>query len=386
MRIHVIGRSDALNKALKALAEEKNYDVSYTDEITSFSSMKRAIDRSVEFSAVILNIMDFGLGEDDVVEGLHYLTNRYNGVVIVYAPGASYSDPVIEACEDCGIENIIRDILASRLNINLEKMLSQKPNNQPQSTEPANLGYIPRKSDNMPITHSEPYSDNNFRNTERQTTPSEANSDSKIIITKTIGVIGVINRIGVTTQALMILNTLKSQGKKACYIQYHDSMFLNNMENFFTGVEKNNTKGCLIYEGIDFYKNPNLVLSKSYEYHIKDYGACQDSQIPSDFFNNDIRFIVCGGTAEEVSRLTALRTQLFFDNDLHYVFSFIADYEKEDINDLMGDKTNDVIFAPYTPDCYKLTEEAKSIYLPVLGFESEEKVKKTKFGFLKRKG
>ena len=96
---------------------------------------------------------------------------------------------------------------------------------------------------------------------------------------------------------------------------------------------------------------------------------------------------MCGGTAEEVSRLTALRTQLVLDKNLIYVFSFIADYEKDDIKDLMGDRPNTVLFAPYTPDCYKLSEDSKKIYFPILGFElePEQKKKKNPLGFLSRR-
>ena len=159
------------------------------------------------------------------------------------------------------------------------------------------------------------------------------------------------------------------------------------MENYFTDVEKSPNKGCLTYEGLDFYENKNLVLSQSYDYHIRDYGACgEDHQIPTDFFNNDIRIIVCGGTAEEVSSLTELRSQLYADNGLIYVFSFIADYEKNDIQDLMGDKTNTVLFAPYTPDCYRLTDEAKQVYLSAFGIATEPTKKKKGFGFKRKKG
>lgn len=224
----------------------------------------------------------------------------------------------------------------------------------------------------------------------RETKQVQQSSDSEnIVVTKKIGVIGVLPRIGTTTQAIMIANTLKSLGKTACYIQYHESSFLNNMENYFVGVEKSASKGCLTYEGLDFFENRNLVLSQSYDYHIRDYGMCERNEaIPSDFFDNDIRVIVCGGTAEEVSRLTEMRTQLYVDNGLIYVFSFIADYERNDIMDLMGDKTNPVVFAPYTPDCFNLTEEAKSMYMSVLGFNVDKpKAKKKKgFGFKRKKG
>ena len=233
------------------------------------------------------------------------------------------------------------------------------------------------------------YSENtNSDSIYREEQPADIiNSANDIVVTKRIGVIGVLHRIGTTTQAIMVANTLKSLGKSACYVQFNDSSFINNMENYFTDVEKSPNKGCLTYEGLDFYENKNLVLSQSYDYHIRDYGACgEDHQIPTDFFNNDIRIIVCGGTAEEVSSLTELRSQLYADNGLIYVFSFIADYEKNDIQDLMGDKTNTVLFAPYTPDCYRLTDEAKQVYLSAFGIETEPTKKKKGFGFKRKKG
>lgn len=486
MTLYIIGDNNESNKTIVEFAEEHNFEYKFSNTISSLKGFIGAVNEASHYDVVIIDILDLLIENEEIDNGIHTLKDIYNGIVIIYAPSASYNDAKLNICSHYGYENIVRDFLSARAKArfksyipNIETITSDKKSegvqrqgntdrsennqNQPQThTEPIHRRPdIERRANNSepemstqpqrqipqqpqrqpqhqpptPVQHQqqsrqpqreeyndnyvqsnqnynynssplrEPrntgYAQNNYQSNQnisynQPSVPEEreekyedtVNSSEKIVVTQHVGVIGVLHRIGTTTQAIMIANTLKSLGKSACYVQYNDSTFINNMENYFTGIEKSQSKGCLTYEGLDFFENKNLVLSQSYDYHIRDYGACDDThQIPSEFFNNEIRVIVCGGTAEEVSALTELRTQLFADTGIIFVFSFIADYERNDIMDLMGEKDNTVLFAPYTPDCYKLTDEAKQMYMPAFGFEVETTKKKKKgFGFKRKKG
>lgn len=400
-KLVIIGSINEPYDVIKAFADEHSFDVFVPIDVLSYSSFKRAVDYGSDADVIILDILSCQVDDDDFKEGVRYLNSKHKGTVIVYAPGTFSSSSKLEICTESGFDNIIRDVLTARIKSNLEKTIKFVSNTNKTTLDDTGSASkqkmigssVPDINPAHPDKHKQTMVEKHLvgghtdkdANTISSDNTDESTTTPEVIVTKKIGVIGVLPRIGVTTQALMILNTLRSQNKTACYIQNNDSSFINDMENFFTGVEKNHTKGCLVYEGVDYYKNPNLALSQSYQYHVKDYGACINPQVPPEFFNNDIRVIICGGTAEEVSRLTALRNQLYMDNDLIYIFSFVADYEREDILDLMGEKSNIVGFAPYTPDSYKITEESKNMYLPIFGFSVEEKKRKSPFGFIKRK-
>ena len=412
MSLFVVGVNSASTNALNSFAEERGEDIKYSGEINTLNRMKKAIDEGITYNTIILCVLAYNIDTDDFNEGINYLCDKdYTGTVIVYAPSGTYDDERIRICIDYGLDNILKDVISSRMKQNLNRLvpLTERPLPSMHSEENASIQSTSNVQINQDSTVDSDYENHSSAMAE-QTQPQAFSIEPQplknvpeaihkqedthkvlltpeIVVAKKIGVIGVIPRIGVTTQAIMILNALKEAEKSCCYIQYNNSSFLNDMENYFADITKSQNKGCLIYEGIDYYKNPNLVHSQSYDYHVKDYGSCVNSEFPPEFFSNDIRIIVCGGTAEEVSRLTALRTQLVLDKNLIYVFSFIADYEKDDIKDLMGDRPNTVLFAPYTPDCYKLSEDSKKIYFPILGFElePEQKKKKNPLGFLSRR-
>lgn len=435
MRMYLIGSKSESNEVILSFADEHNIQLTASSNITSYDKFNSAVNNSLNYDVVVLDILDYGLEDEDFEEGIKLLTANYTGIIIVYAPSAAYSDNRIAICNRYGINNIIRDFLSSRAKTRLDSIVapaivnvihkdnattneqdmtvldcaddkpkavaSNTPNNDIDTQEPQspqnqqvaksvssdfvqslNRTYDMHSKPNLDIQSSE----FTYHQTDNQNNMNIKETE-QIYITKKIGVIGVLPRIGTTTQAVIITSFLSELGKSVCYIQYHQSSFLENMGNYFTGAEKDLQKDCIVYEGMDFYSNKNLVMSQNYEYHIYDYGSCTDStQIPSDFYNNDIRIIVCGGTAEEVSRLTSLRNQLYIDNDLIYVFSFIADYEKDDIYDLMGEKAAHTLFAPYNPDCFKSSEESKNIYMPVFGFNTDNKNRKNSKLFRRRKG
>ena len=119
---------------------------------------------------------------------------------------------------------------------------------------------------------------------------------------------------------------------------------------------------------------------------VTDYGFASSEQLPTDFYSNDIRIVVCGGNAEEVASLTTLSHQLYRDESIIYIFSFIDPDDRPEVLDLMGDRREMVHFAPYTPDCFRSYEESGTLYRELLGFREEQTVKpKRGFGRKRRR-
>lgn len=428
MKMYLIGSKSESNNVILSFADEHNIELTASSDITSLDKFNSAVQSCLTYDVVILDILDYCLDDKDFEKGIKSLTANYTGIIIVYAPSAAYSDNRITICNEYGINNIIRDFLSnrakSRLNSIIMPTIADTKNEVEITTKESvpDLNYTDngskvyvsnisnnvtqtQKSENSEMQQATQSAPDSFAQSINQNTESKQNiyssgfennqavnqnntdirENDKVYFTKKVGIIGVMPRIGTTTQAVLITSFLAELGKSVCYIQCHQSTFIENMKNYFSGAEKDPNKGCIVYEGLDFYSNKNLVHSQNYEYHICDYGSCTDStQISSEFYSNDIRIIVCGGTAEEVARLTSLRNQLYIDNDLIYVFSFIADYERDDIYDLMGEKATHTLFAPYNPDCFKSSEESKKIYMSVFGFNTDNKKRKVKL--FRRKG
>ena len=100
----------------------------------------------------------------------------------------------------------------------------------------------------------------------------------------TIGFAGSQNRIGTTTQALQMLQYLQLMGKKVCYIEMNDSMYV------------------------------------------------------------EIRVIVAGAKPNEMFETTdCLREKSFFD--VKYIFSFIPKEDRESIKEMMEEKKDNTFFA-----------------------------------------
>lgn len=121
-------------------------------------------------------------------------------------------------------------------------------------------------------------------------------------------------------------------------------------------------------------RKKNLVYDKEYEVEVYDYGC--PVNIPSDFFEKNIRIVVCGGSPDEIDRLTAMISQLYSDDKIYYVFSFVANHDKQNVLDIMSERKSKCYFAPYSPDCFaQISDENADMYYDILGIEKPKKKK-----------
>lgn len=195
----------------------------------------------------------------------------------------------------------------------------------------------------------------------------------------TVGIIGSVHRIGTTTQAVQLTRFLSSIGRSVCYVQDNDSTFLDMLTKYYYGVNVDTGSECILYDGLFLNRKKNLAYDKKYEAEIYDYGCPQN--IPSDFFDKNVRIVVCGGSPEEVEGITALIPQLYADENIHYVYSFVAHHDKANVLEMMGDRKVNCYFAPYSPDIFStVSEETADMYYDILNIEKPKK----KRGLFKR--
>ena len=334
MKVIYIGELTESNRVIRDVCDEMGVALEFSTELNVLSS-----------DGIILGL-SYVKKNMPVEDSLKFLKENYNGRVIIYAPNTDSIDEALKLCYTNGFTNFIRDYLSAGVRKKLKEYLSQERSviiEQPIS--------VPKSDDPM-------------------------NG-----ITKKIGVIGIMPRIGATTQTVQLVRMLSTLGKKACYIQENASAFLDSMELFFSDVKKENERGRLVYQDIFFYKDKNYAYSQNYDYLVFDYGNCGElEQLPADFYANDSRIVVCGGNAEEVAALTRLSNQLYRDENISFIFSFIDPDDRSEVLDLMGDRRERVFFAPFTPDCFRLYEDSAKLYRELLGFR-EEQISKSKRGF-----
>ena len=340
MKVIYIGEVSENNRVIRDVCDEMVVALEFSTELNVLDSDSIILD----LSYVKKNM--------PVVDFLKFLKENYNGKVIIYAPNTDYTDEALKLCYTNGFTNVIRDYLSAGVRKKLMEYLSQE---RPVKTE--------------------------------QPLPVPKNENPMNGITKKIGVIGIMPRIGATTQAVQLVKILSTLCKKVCYIQENDSAFLDSLELFFSDVKKENERGRLVYQDIFFYKDKNFAYSQDYDYLVFDYGNCADlEQLPADFYANDLRIVVCGGNAEEVAALTTLSHQLYRDESISYIFSFVDPEDYSEVSDLMGDRRERVFFAPFTPDCFRLYEDSAKLYREMLGFKEEQTYRSRRgFGWRRRR-
>lgn len=207
----------------------------------------------------------------------------------------------------------------------------------------------------------------------------------------TIGIAGISNRIGVTTQALQLCKYLLTKGKSVCYVEMNDSRFVDLINEFYEEAVESEMLGCVEYEGIEMYRksdNVDELLSRNYEYYIYDYGYFgSESFQKTSYYEKDKKIMVCGTSPAELEKFQEYLNELY-PRQISYIFSFTTEKEKEDINDIMDDKANDTYIADITPDMFVLQKKNKDNFEKIYPLEDiveEAPKKKGLFSRLKKK-
>lgn len=207
----------------------------------------------------------------------------------------------------------------------------------------------------------------------------------------TIGIAGISNRIGVTTQALQLCKYLLTKGKSVCYIEMNNSRFVDLINEFYEEAVESEMLGCVEYEGIEMYRksdNVDELLSRNYEYYIYDYGYFgAESFQKTSYYEKDKKIMVCGTSPAELEKFQKYLNELY-PRQISYIFSFTTEKEKEDINDIMDDKASDTYIADITPDMFVLQKKNKDNFEKIYPLEDiveEAPKKKGLFSRIKKK-
>ena len=199
---------------------------------------------------------------------------------------------------------------------------------------------------------------------------------------KTIGVLGSQERIGTTTQALLITRYLQVKGYKACYIDMSSNKYISfSSDGKTTFPEKvaeyfdakvDSELGKITYKNIDmFYEQDKIAdtLKLGYDFYVYDYGNRNSQSFNrASFLREDIKFIVAGITATEIDSLTKIVSAPHY-KDANVILSFISEGKRNEALELVGAiniegggatsqdyHATRTYFADYVPDAFSAAE------------------------------
>lgn len=273
-----------------------------------------------QYDVIIIDVSELLDEVIIIADYIERLKKAKNSKIIVFAANYTYKTKMIDALIKSGIVNFILSNSLASQNDDYEKCLS---------------GYFDKNGLSVEIHEEE-----KRKETEREHKMSYS----------AIGIAGVINRIGTTTQAMQLVKYLMLQGYKACYIEVNTSNFIDKCTNLFN-IEKK-SDGYVNYCDIDMYKSGqiNSIIQSKYDYLVYDYGSIDEPSFNKLSFNEkDITIFVTGSMPDELEKISPVLESNFY-RDSFLIFNFVPEGDKKEILESMCDRAAQTCFTAYVPD------------------------------------
>lgn len=167
----------------------------------------------------------------------------------------------------------------------------------------------------------------------------------------TIAVMGIMHRIGTTTQAIMLTKYLMDSGYRAAYIEMNKSGYVRALADSYEGVREEKESGKIQYQGIDMFTRPENIrdiLDMPYTHYIYDFGSLSD-EIPMSWMEKKLKIVVAGSKPQELEAFRGVIKKIY-RQDPAYIFSFSAEDERNAILSQMGKSAGKTYFSDYCPD------------------------------------
>lgn len=183
----------------------------------------------------------------------------------------------------------------------------------------------------------------------------------------TVGIIGIMPRIGTTTQAVMLTRYLNEAGIRACYVEENDTQFCDCLMTLYDDVSYDSDRDCLVKENLTLYKEETRsFVATDVAYRIVDYGYITKNGFPENYLKKDIKIIVCGTAPLEIANLIS-SVEMMYDVDLNYIFSLSDEQHYQEVLEVMGTKKDKCFLSPNIPDSFDFfTQPCRYIYNSIL--------------------
>lgn len=299
-----------------------------------------------KYEYIIINVGMLTASCSEVATMIKNIRMSTSGRIIILAQGYSIKSEMIQELANVPITNFLTSNNISEIKEQLENAL--------------------KGIDDIDIHYA--------KSVEQETvTPKPLNAFNAY---KTIAVVGSVGRIGTTTQCIQMVKYLNIQNKKACYIEMNNNGYLALLKEFYDeGVTVDEQLGKITYQNVDmFYKKDKIsdILKLGYDYYIYDFGIYHPNEFALiSFLEKSIKFVVCGTKPNELMQMQQV-LQVFYQNEVGYIFSFSPDSEHEDVLELMEDKAQHTYFAGYTSDLFFYSSNSDSMYSKMFAEELEQ--------------
>ena len=343
----------------------KAYDqaVRYTGTI---SNLDDVIVKSLQEKAdyIIINVGQLIYSSYDIATVMSRVKETAaDSEIIVMAQGFLPTSSMIQDCRNAGIQHFLFSTELGTIKKELEQILNPEK--------------VSTKEEISPAEHI-------------SVEPIRSQPSVKYQKGKVIAAAGSLSRIGTTTQCIQIAKYFQSCGKKACYIQFNNTGFLNALKKYYTDIQE--TDNHLIYSNVPLYNKEDIetvIQNGDYDCYIYDYGVINewDQRIRASFLEKSKKLIVCGTSPSELESMSNV-IQEFYHSDIDYIFSFVPEQDRQDTMESMGDKADRVHFANYAPDAFSFSSSSikmyNSLFNEKLEFVEQKTEKRGLFG--KKKG
>lgn len=360
MKISVIGEKIDNLVIVDKYAKDKGYEAIFSGFIGSYLTMQEFIEDNKESEIIILDITKLlCVSDDELSEVLKYVRNNYKGKFVCYN-FQRQNDKLASICAKAGVKYFIDAIMA----VDVKKQLIQIIEDDRKVNDIRAEGET--KDNRKKFSHSP------------KAEPSEVQiQNNRATMVKTICIIGVMPRIGTTTQAISIVKFLEEHGINACYVEANDNHFIKKLTDNYEDVKFDEHSDAVTYEGVDLFTSDDKTYGREYAYKVIDFGAIKDT-IPSEFMYGDICIIVLGVSPDELDMLTS-KVDIIYETNAKYIFSFVSEGERKDTLEIMSSARDRVYFAEYRPSAFESVDDKNSnVYKNLLGIELQEDTNKTK--------
>lgn len=324
---------------IEEVAKSYNQTVKYTGIVSNLDDILiKSLKEKAEY--IIINVSQLVYSSYDIVSVISRIKETAsNSKIIVMAQGYLPTSSLIDDCHKIGITDFLFSTELGNIKGELAQILNPKTKQDKEiEQEPVEI-----TSETVPY-HKFPQTEHKNR--------------------KTIAVVGSLSRIGTTTQCLQIVKYFQSCGKKACYIEFNNTGFLNALKKYYTNIQEK--ENHLLYSNIALFRKEDIetILKEGkYDYYIYDYGVVTelDQRIRASFLEKSKKLIVCGTSPIELEAMGNV-IQEFYHSDIDYIFSFVPEQDKQDTMENMCDRADRVYFVEYTPDAFFFSSPSIKIY------------------------
>lgn len=187
-----------------------------------------------------------------------------------------------------------------------------------------------------------------------------------------INIAGVMPRIGTTTFALQLIKFLKVNGYDAAYIERNPSRYMENAVKMYADSAVDPATGKRTCEEIDLFPEQAMETLTAggarYDYLVCDFGDVNRRDFPKEtFLRKGVPVFVAGAKANELT-YTEQALQDQNNRKAAYLFNFIRDADKQEVQELMKELGPVTAFLSYTPDPFVYAGNADQEILVIMNY------------------